>query len=154
MDISPAPRPVLELRDIVKTYGGVHALDTVSFTLLPGEVHCLAGENGSGKSTLIKIISGVETPDSGVIVVGGERHASMTPASAIAAGVQVIYQDFSLFPNLSVAENIAMPRQRAVGGRFYSARAAAPLRRGSSTSSASPLIWMPMLRPCRLPTSS
>lgn len=49
MDISPAPRPVLELRDIVKTYGGVHALDTVSFTLLPGEVHCLAGENGSGK---------------------------------------------------------------------------------------------------------
>lgn len=130
MDISPAPRPVLELRDIVKTYGGVHALDTVSFTLLPGEVHCLAGENGSGKSTLIKIISGVETPDSGVIVVGGERHASMTPASAIAAGVQVIYQDFSLFPNLSVAENIAMPRQRAVGGRFYSARAARPIAQG------------------------
>ena len=65
-----------------------------------------------------------------MIVVGGERHASMTPASAIAAGVQVIYQDFSLFPNLSVAENIAMPRQRAVGGRFYSARAARPIAQG------------------------
>ena len=127
MDISPDPRPVLELRDIVKTYGGVHALDTVSFTLLPGEVHCLAGENGSGKSTLIKIISGVETPDSGVIVVGGQRHTSMTPASAIAAGVQVIYQDFSLFPNLTVAENIAMPRHLALGGRLYSARAARPV---------------------------
>lgn len=121
------PRPVLELHDIVKTYGGVTALDHVSFTLLPGEVHCLAGENGCGKSTLIKIISGVERPDSGEIVVGDERHAAMTPAGAIRAGVQVIYQDFALLPNLTVAENIAMPRQLAEGHLLYSAAAARPM---------------------------
>lgn len=102
------PEPVLHVRDIVKTYGGVRALDSVSLTLEPGEVHCLAGENGSGKSTLIKIISGVERPDSGEIVIGGESHPHTTPSGAIAAGIQVIYQDFSLFPNLTAAENIAM----------------------------------------------
>lgn len=99
---------VLHVRDIVKTYGGVHALAGVSLSLAPGEVHCLAGENGSGKSTLIKIISGVERPDSGEIVIDGESHAYMTPSGAISAGIQVIYQDFSLFPNLTAAENIAM----------------------------------------------
>ncbi|GEN79813.1 sugar ABC transporter ATP-binding protein [Actinotalea fermentans] len=100
--------PVLEVRDIVKTYGGVHALDGVSLSLAPGEVHCLAGENGSGKSTLIKIISGVERADSGAITIDGTTHGHLTPNEAIRSGVQVIYQDFSLFPNLSAAENIAM----------------------------------------------
>ncbi len=99
---------VLRVRDIVKTYGGVHALNGVSLSLVPGEVHCLAGENGSGKSTLIKIISGVERPDSGEIVIDGESLGHTTPSGAIAAGIQVIYQDFSLFPNLTAAENIAM----------------------------------------------
>jgi len=100
--------PVLEVRDIVKTYGGVHALKNVSLSLLPGEVHCLAGENGSGKSTLIKIISGVEKPDSGTIAIDGEVQHHLTPNDAIVSGIQVIYQDFSLFPNLTAAENIAM----------------------------------------------
>lgn len=100
--------PVLEVRDVVKTYGGVHALKEVSLSLLPGEVHCLAGENGSGKSTLIKIISGVEKPDSGTVAIDGSVHRHLTPNDAIVSGVQVIYQDFSLFPNLSAAENIAM----------------------------------------------
>lgn len=100
--------PVLQVRNILKTYGGVRALDGVTLSLVSGEVHCLAGENGSGKSTLIKIISGVERPDSGEIVIGGESHSHTTPSSAIRAGVQVIYQDFSLFPNLTAAENIAM----------------------------------------------
>jgi simple sugar transport system ATP-binding protein len=99
---------VLEVHEVVKTYGGVHALDRVSLRLVPGEVHCLAGENGSGKSTLIKIISGVEKPDSGTVEIDGVVHQHLTPNEAIRSGVQVIYQDFSLFPNLTAAENIAM----------------------------------------------
>jgi simple sugar transport system ATP-binding protein len=106
---------LLEVRDIVKTYGGVHALAGVSLTLDRGEVLCLAGENGSGKSTLIKVISGAERPDSGRIVVDGEAFAAMDPTTAIKSGIQVIYQDFSLFPNLTVAENIALTS--AVAGR-------------------------------------
>lgn len=114
--------PVLQVRDIVKTYGGVRALGGVSLTLEPGEVHCLAGENGSGKSTLIKIISGVERPDSGVMVVGGESLTHTTPSGAIRAGIQVIYQDFSLFPNLTAAENIAMLSELADRRKLSSRR--------------------------------
>jgi len=70
-------------------------------------VRCLAGENGSGKSTVIKVLSGVHRADEGEVVLQGEARSAMTPREAIAAGVQVIYQDFSLFPNLTVAENLA-----------------------------------------------
>lgn len=115
-----AAQPVLEVHDVVKTYGGVHALKSVSISLLPGEVHCLAGENGSGKSTLIKIISGVEKPDSGSISIGGKERSHLTPNEAIRSGVQVIYQDFSLFPNLSAAENIAMLSELAERQNFSS----------------------------------
>lgn len=100
--------PVLEARDIVKTYGGVKALHGVTFKLTAGHVHALAGENGCGKSTLIKIISGAERPDSGEIIINGVSHTHMTPKDAIQQGIQVIYQDFSLFPNLTVAENIVL----------------------------------------------
>ena len=100
--------PVLRAEHVSKRFGGVVALDDVSFDVRPGEVHTLAGENGSGKSTLIKIIAGVETPDAGAIAVGDETHAHLTPRHAIALGIQVIFQDFSLFGNLSVAENIAV----------------------------------------------
>jgi len=113
---------VLRVQDIVKTYGGVHALKRVSLSLEPGEVHCLAGENGSGKSTLIKIISGVERPDSGTITIDGQAHDHMTPTGAIRAGVQVIYQDFSLFPNLTAAENIAMLSELADRRKLSSRR--------------------------------
>ena len=112
--------PVLEVRDVVKTYGGVHALKKVSFSLVPGEVHCLVGENGSGKSTLIKIISGVEQPDSGTVAIDGTVHRHLTPNDAIVSGVQVIYQDFSLFPNLSAAENIALLSELAERRMFSS----------------------------------
>ena len=111
---------VLEVCEVVKTYGGVHALDRVSLRLVPGEVHCLAGENGSGKSTLIKVISGVEKPDSGTVEIDGVVHQHLTPNEAIRSGVQVIYQDFSLFPNLSAAENIAMLSELAEGRTFSS----------------------------------
>lgn len=93
---------------ISKAFGGAKALTDVSFNVSPGDVHCLAGENGSGKSTLIKIMSGVETPDSGLILLGEERLKALTPREAVAKGVQVIFQDFSLIPNLSVAENISL----------------------------------------------
>jgi simple sugar transport system ATP-binding protein len=93
---------------ISKSFGGAKALTNVSFQVNPGDIHCLAGENGSGKSTLIKIMSGVETPDSGLILLGEEKLKSLTPRDAVAKGVQVIFQDFSLIPNLTVAENIAL----------------------------------------------
>ena len=93
---------------ISKAFGGAKALSNVSFQVSPGDIHCLAGENGSGKSTLIKIMSGVETPDSGTIILGDERLSSLSPRDAVAKGVQVIFQDFSLIPNLTVAENIAL----------------------------------------------
>lgn len=129
MPVTASPA-VLEVREVVKTYGGVHALDRVSLRLVPGEVHCLAGENGSGKSTLIKIISGVEKPDAGTVEIGGVVHHHLTPDEAIRSGVQVIYQDFSLFPNLSAAENIAMLSELAEGRAFSSpSRARAAARR-------------------------
>src|SRR3954447_16579784 len=94
---------------ISKRFGGVHALRDVDLTLEAGEVHCLVGENGSGKSTLVKIISGVEAPErGGRIVIAGQDYPNLTPVHSTHCGIQVIYQDLSLFPNLSVAENIAM----------------------------------------------
>lgn len=96
------------------------ALTDVSIDLIPGEVHCLAGENGCGKSTLIKIISGAERPDSGEIVIDGVSHVQINAHAAIQGGIQVIYQDFSLFPNLTVAENIVLTAEVARGRRLYS----------------------------------
>jgi simple sugar transport system ATP-binding protein len=101
-------QPFLSLTRISKTYAGVRALEDVSLTVYPGEIHCLVGENGSGKSTLIKIIAGVVQPDAGQIVINGKTMDHLHPIDAIREGIQVIYQDFSLFPNLSVAENIAI----------------------------------------------
>ncbi|MCS7060097.1 MAG: sugar ABC transporter ATP-binding protein [Anaerolineae bacterium] len=98
----------LSLTHISKSYAGVQALDDVSLVVKPAEIHCLVGENGSGKSTLIKIIAGVVTPDQGEIVINGKPFRRLTPMDAIREGIQVIYQDFSLFPNLTVAENIAL----------------------------------------------
>ena len=99
----------LELRNISKRFHGIQALKAVDFGLLLGEVHCIVGENGSGKSTLIKIISGVYTAEpGGEIVIDGVPQPSITPAGSMKLGIQVIYQDHSLFPNLSVAENIAI----------------------------------------------
>lgn len=118
--------PVLEVKGIRKTFGGVVALDDVGLELQPGRVHCLAGENGCGKSTLIKIISGVEAPDAGEIRIDGEPVSKVTPMQALRAGIQVIYQDFSLFPNLSVAENIVLPAAIAARSRLYRAKRLRP----------------------------
>jgi simple sugar transport system ATP-binding protein len=113
-DVLPTPKgeiPFIEMRGISKRFGGVRALSEVSFSIRAAEIHCLAGENGCGKSTLIKILSGVYAPDEGEIVLEGKAHAHLTPAASQRFGVQIIYQDLSLFPNLSVAENIAFGHQ-------------------------------------------
>ncbi|MEG1514928.1 MAG: sugar ABC transporter ATP-binding protein [Clostridia bacterium] len=102
-----AQDPVIEIRHINKTYSGIRVLTNVDFRLRPGEVHALVGENGAGKSTMIKIMSGVESPDEGgELYFSGKRIDKMTPHRSIALGLSVIYQDVSLFPNLSIAENI------------------------------------------------
>lgn len=98
----------LELRNITKTYPGVVALDKVSLGLKKGEIHALVGENGAGKSTLIKVISGAIAPDEGKIVVEGKEYERMTPALSKSLGIEVIYQEFNLIPNLSIAENMFM----------------------------------------------
>ncbi len=99
----------LSMKNISKRYTGVQALDSVDFDIEKGEIHCLVGENGSGKSTLIKIISGVEQPDDGAqIEIDGQPHHHLSSIDSIRRGIEVIYQDLSLFPNLMVAENIAL----------------------------------------------
>ena len=109
---------LLRALDIKKYFAGVKALDGVSLEIRPGEIHCLAGENGCGKSTLIKIISGVYQRDSGTIEFEGRPLQKITPLSAIESGIQVIYQDFSIFPNLSVMENLAINSQLVAKKKF------------------------------------
>ncbi len=99
---------LLEAKEISKHFGGVKALDKVNLTIHKGEIHCLVGENGCGKSTLIKIISGFYKPDGGSIYFDSQEYPSLDINQSIQMGIQVIYQDMSIFPNLTVAENIAM----------------------------------------------
>jgi len=95
-------RVLLSASSISKSFEGVSALRSVSFDLREGEVHALVGENGAGKSTLIKIMTGAEQPDSGTLAVDGRSVPRMTPAVARALGIAVIYQEASLFPQLTV----------------------------------------------------
>ena len=99
---------LLEMKNISKSFSGVQALDNVNFAVRPGKVMCLAGENGCGKSTLVKIISGVYTKDGGEVLFQGKKINKITPAEATRLGIQVIYQDLSIFPNLTVRENLAI----------------------------------------------
>ena len=103
---APFAAPVLEVRDIEKTFPGVRALSGVSFDVRAGEVHALLGENGAGKSTVIKIVSEVYQPDLGPILIDGREARLASPDDARRAGVATIYQELLLFPELSVAENI------------------------------------------------
>jgi ABC-type sugar transport system ATPase subunit len=98
--------PIVEMRGITKSFPGVQALDGVDFTLVPGEIHALAGENGSGKSTLMKILYGGLTADSGSIRVGGEPVSIGSSGRALQLGIVAITQELTLAPTLSVAENV------------------------------------------------
>ncbi|MEM1867652.1 MAG: sugar ABC transporter ATP-binding protein [Thermosphaera sp.] len=108
----------LRAQHISKRFGGVIALDDVSLEIEEGQIVGLVGENGSGKSTLIKIISGVYTPDQGDIYIRERHYKHLTPIQAIKEGISVIYQDFALCPNLSIAENIAIARWVFSGRRI------------------------------------
>lgn len=102
---------LIEIKKLTKIYPGVRALDNVSFTINKGEVHALVGENGAGKSTLIKILAGVITPDEGEILIDGKVESFSHPLEALQKGIAVTFQDLSLFPNLSVAENISISKK-------------------------------------------
>jgi rhamnose transport system ATP-binding protein len=125
----PPPDPgshgevVLELRHAAKSFGAVRALIDGSVELRAGEVHALLGENGAGKSTLVKILAGVHQPDSGTLTVAGRPVTLHGPAAAKAAGIAVIYQEPTLFPDLTVAENMFIGRQPQRSGRRIDRRA-------------------------------
>ncbi len=110
-DPAPERTPVLALEGVSKSFGAVSALRDVSLALHAGEAHALAGENGAGKSTLIKTLAGVHRPDTGTVLLDGAPVVFHGPADARDAGVAVIYQEPTLFPDLSVAENIFVGRQ-------------------------------------------
>jgi rhamnose transport system ATP-binding protein len=109
--------PLVELRGITKTYGGVHAVSDVGFAIRGGEAHALVGENGAGKSTLVKILAGVHAPDTGSVLVDGREVLLEGPADARDAGIAIIYQEPILFPDLTVEENIFIGRQPLSAGR-------------------------------------
>src|SRR5215207_7769642 len=113
-----AAAPLLEARQVSKSFGAVAAVRDVSFPLYAGEAHALVGENGAGKSTIVKMLAGVHRPDTGAVLVDGQPADFGNPADAKDAGLAVIYQEPTLFPDLSVAENIAMGRHPL--GRLHS----------------------------------
>ncbi len=110
--------PMLALNDITKCFPGVRALKNVSFTLNRGEIVGLAGENGAGKSTLIKILGGVHQPDDGSILLDGQPVRITNTHASLALGISIIYQELSLVPELSVAENLYLGALPSIGGRI------------------------------------
>jgi len=123
----PAGRAVLEVQHLTVEFPGVRALDDVHFDVHYGEVHALVGENGAGKSTLLKVLGGVHSPTQGRLLLAGSPFAPARPSDAIAAGISVIYQEFTLFPDLTVAENVYIGREpisrRTRGIRYSEMRA-------------------------------
>jgi rhamnose transport system ATP-binding protein len=114
---APPPAALVDLRGISKSYGGVRALTDVSFAILPGSIHALVGENGAGKSTLVKILTGVVQPDEGELLIDGEPQRIGDPQSAHRLGIVAMYQEPTVFQDLTVAENVFAGRhpRRAIG---------------------------------------
>jgi fructose transport system ATP-binding protein len=118
----PAPTPILEARGINKRYGRVVALDHADFDLMPGEILAVIGDNGAGKSTLIKALCGAVIPDSGEILLDGQRVNFKSPMEARLAGIETVYQNLALSPALSIADNLFLGREmrrQDVFGRFF-----------------------------------
>src|SRR6202162_923815 len=107
--------PLLRLTSIRKKFPGVQALDDAGLEVQPGEIHALLGENGAGKSTLIKILAGAQQPDSGTIEFGGQNVVMVSPHDAQRRGIATIYQEFTLAPNMTIAENVFIGREPGFG---------------------------------------
>ncbi len=103
--------PMIEVKNIMKAFPGVQALDDVSVKFMPGEVHAVVGENGAGKSTLMKIMAGAYKPDSGELFFQGKEFQLNHPVQAQNLGVAIIYQEFNLLPERTVAQNIFLGRE-------------------------------------------
>jgi len=99
--------PLMEVRNINKAFPGVQALDDVSVAFYPGEVHAVVGENGAGKSTLMKVMAGAYRPDSGTLLFQGKEVSFNHPVEAQNMGISIIYQEFNLLPERTVAQNIS-----------------------------------------------
>jgi ribose transport system ATP-binding protein len=109
---------ILEVKNVVKTYPGVIALNNVSLDIQQGEIHALIGENGAGKSTIIKTITGAIAPDDGEITISGKSYKSLTPQISRAEGIEAVYQEFNLAGSLTVAENIFIGQKLGKGPIF------------------------------------
>src|SRR3954452_904147 len=103
--------PALELRNVSKRFPGVRALDDVSLTIRRGEIHAIIGQNGAGKSTMINVISGMIAPDGGEIAVAGRSVRIDSTRAALELGIATVYQELSLLPNLTIAQNLALGRE-------------------------------------------
>ena len=112
----PRDEPVLEARGIGKRYGSVSALENVDFEAYPGEIVALLGDNGAGKSTLIKILSGAVRPDTGTIKLHGREVEFHGPRDARTSGIETVYQDLALAPDLDVASNLFLGRELVMPG--------------------------------------
>ncbi len=116
-DAAPLPaaaQPLLELRGMSKRFGSLQALADVSVEIAPGEIHCLLGENGAGKSTLCNLVFGVYQPDAGEMLLAGQPHRPVGPAQALADGIAMVHQHFSLVPDMSVVENLMLGQAKGV----------------------------------------
>ena len=102
---------VLQIRGVTKSFFGNNALTDIDFDLAPAEIHCICGENGAGKSTLIKLLTGAFSPTKGKIIIDGTEYASLTPKIAHDLGIQVIYQENNLLPNMEISENLFMGQE-------------------------------------------
>ena len=107
-DRTPAIGPVVEARNIVKSFGGVQAVEGVGLAVSAGEIHAVVGENGAGKSTLMRVLAGVIRPDSGAVFVDGKELEPGDPRAALDAGISLVHQELSLVPEMTVAENIVL----------------------------------------------
>lgn len=113
--MSTPSTPIIEVKNLVKHFGSVIALNGVSLNVYPNEVHCLLGDNGAGKSTLINTLAGVHKPTSGDFLIDGKPHLYSGPRGALDAGIATVYQDLAMIPLMSVTRNFFMGREPRIG---------------------------------------
>ena len=115
------PAPIIELRDVSKSFGSVTALSGINIAVEPGEVHCLLGDNGAGKSTLIKILSGVYQPSTGQVLIDGTPAVLSSPREALDRGIATVFQDLAMIPLMSITRNFFLGRE-PVRGKWLTQR--------------------------------